>query len=282
MLKDIHATTTLNNGVKMPFLGLGTFQAAGDQCADAVEFALTHEYDSIDTAQAYENEDQVAKGWKASGRSRESFFLTTKVSNRNQGYESAKHSMDQSLERLQTDYVDLLLIHWPDSNDFQRTRETWQAMIEMQEAGLTRSIGVSNFTVPILEDFLSQTDVVPVVNQVEFHTFLYQADLLDYCLEHQIQVEAYSPLARAHFLDNPVLQRISGEHGKSTAQVMVAWLLHRDIVAIPKSIHLDRVAENADVFFELSAEEMQALDALNRNERTIHPPWAPPSWKEVK
>lgn len=282
MKKDIHSTVTLNNGVKMPYFGLGTFQAAGDKCAEAVEFALTHDYDAIDTAQAYENEDQVAKGWKASGRERGSFFLTTKVWNVNQGYDSAKSSVEQSLERLQTDYVDLLLVHWPDVEDFTRTRETWRAMIEMQEAGLARSIGVSNFTIPILEDFLSQTDVIPVVNQVEFHTFLYQKDLLDYCSEHQIQMEAYSPLARANYLDDPVLQRIAAAHGKSTAQVMLAWLLHHNIVVIPKSVHLDRVAENADVFFEFSDEEMDALDALNRNERTIHPSWAPPSWKEAK
>jgi diketogulonate reductase-like aldo/keto reductase len=156
------------------------------------------------------------------------------------------------------------LIHWPNIEDFDRTRETWRAMIEMQKAGLTRSIGVSNFTVPILEDFLAQTDVVPVVNQVEFHTFLYQKDLLAYCNDHKIQLEAYSPLARAQYL------------------VMLAWLLHHDIVAIPKSVHLERVAENTDVFFEISAEEMEALDALNRNERTIHPSWAPPSWGEDK
>jgi diketogulonate reductase-like aldo/keto reductase len=266
----------------MPYFGLGTFQAAGDKCAEAVEFALTHGYDSIDTAQAYENEDQVAKGWKASGRERGSFFLTTKVWNVNQGYDSAKSSVEQSLERLQTDYVDLLLVHWPNIEDFNRTRETWRAMIEMQEAGLARSIGVSNFTIPILEDFLSQTDVVPVLNQVEFHTFLYQKDLLDYCSEHQIQMEAYSPLARAKYLDDPVLQSIAAAHDKSTAQVMLAWLLHHNIVVIPKSVHLDRVAENADVFFEFSDEEMNALDALNRNERTIHPSWAPPSWKEAK
>lgn len=282
MQKDIHSVVTLNNGVEMPYLGLGTFQAGGNKCARAVEFALTHEYDSIDTAQAYENEDQVAKGWKASGRERGSFFLTTKVWNRNQGYDSAKRSVDQSLERLQTDYVDLLLIHWPNIEDFDRTRETWRAMIEMQKAGLTRSIGVSNFTVPILEDFLAQTDVVPVVNQVEFHTFLYQKDLLAYCNDHKIQLEAYSPLARAQYLDNPVLTRVAEAHGKTTAQVMLAWLLHHDIVAIPKSVHLERVAENTDVFFEISAEEMEALDALNRNERTIHPSWAPPSWGEDK
>lgn len=281
-MKDIHTTVTLNNGVEIPCFGLGTFQAAGNKCAKAVEFALSHDYDSIDTAQAYENENQVAKGWKASGRARDSFFLTTKVWNRNQGYESTKQSMDKSLEQLQTDYVDLLLIHWPNVKDFRRTTETWRAMIEIQEAGLTRSIGVSNFTIPILEDLLSQTDVVPVVNQVEFHTFLYQRGLLDYCREHQIQLEAYSPLARAEHLDNPVLERVAEAHGKTTAQVMLAWLLQHDIVVIPKSVHPDRVAENADVFFELSDEEMRALDGLNRNERTIHPAWAPPSWKEDK
>jgi diketogulonate reductase-like aldo/keto reductase len=275
MAKNIHSTVELNNGIEMPYFGLGTFQSKGDSCTHAVEYALSIKYDMIDTAQAYENENRVAKGWKASGRSRESFFLTTKVWNKNQGYESAKQSVKQSLIELETDYVDLLLIHWPNVTDFSRTIDTWRAMVEMQQAGLTRSIGVSNFTIKLLNDLLAQTDVVPTINQVEFHIFLYQKELLDFCRGKGIQIEAYSPLARAEFLDNDVLWKIAKKHDKTTAQVMLAWLLHHDIVIIPKSVHKNRIAENAEVFFDLDDDDMHTLDALNRNQRIINPPWAP-------
>ncbi len=275
MTKNIHSTVTMNNGVEIPYLGLGTFQSSGDSCAHAVEYALSMGYDMIDTAQAYHNENLVGIGWKASGRDRESFFLTTKIWNGNQGYESSKQSVKQSLIDLQTDYIDLILIHWPDVLDFKRTTDTWKALIELQEEGLTRSIGVSNFTIKILKDFLTQTDVIPAVNQVEFHPFLYQKELLDFCREKGILLEAYSPLARGKFLDNEVLWGIAKKHDKTTAQVMLAWLLHHNIIAIPKSVHKNRIAENAEVFFELDQDDMQALNALNRNERTGNPPWAP-------
>lgn len=274
-MKNIHSTVTMNDSIEIPYLGLGTFQSSGESCAAAVEYALSTGYDLIDTAQAYHNEDQVAQGWKASGRKRESFFLTTKVWNENQGYESTKQSVKQSLIDLQTDFADLILIHWPDVGDFGRTTDTWQALIELQEEGLTRSIGVSNFTIKILQDLLAQTDVVPAVNQVEFHPFLYQKDLLNFCGEKGIILEAYSPLARAKFLKNDVLVEIANKHGKSTAQVMLAWLLHHNIVAIPKSVHKHRIDENADVFFELDENDMHALDNIDHSERTGNPSWAP-------
>ena len=275
MTKNIHSKLTLNDGNPIPYFGLGTFQSSGDSCAHAVEYALLIDYDMIDTAQAYRNEDLVARGWKASGRDRESFFLTTKVWNGNQGYESTKQSVKQSLNELQTDYIDLTLIHWPDVEDFNRTRDTWRALIELREAGLTRSIGVSNFTIKILKDFLAHTDVVPAVNQVEFHTFLYQKELLDYCQEKGIHLEAYTPLAKAKYLDNKVLLDIARKHDKSSAQVMLAWLLHHDIIIIPKSVHKERIEENTDVFFDLDKDDMLALDNLNLNIRTGNPPWAP-------
>ncbi len=146
MPKDIHSTTSLNDGQKIPWLGLGTWQSRNSDCAQAVSFALNHGYDMIDTAQIYGNEGQVGKGWRESGRSRDSFFLTTKIWNMNQGYQSSKRSFKKSLKKLQTDYVDLLLIHWPNIKKFSRTVETWRAMIELQKEGLARSIGVSNFT----------------------------------------------------------------------------------------------------------------------------------------
>lgn len=280
MSKDIHSTATLNDGQKIPYLGLGTWQSRNDDCARAVTFALNHGYDMIDTAQIYENEGKVGKGWKESDRSRESFFLTTKIWNMNQGYQSAKRSFKTSLKKLQTDYVDLLLIHWPNIKNFSRTVETWRAMTELQKEGLARSIGVSNFTPSLLDELIKQSDVVPAVNQVEFHIFLYQKQLAEYCRVKHIQLEAYSPLARGKFLDNPTLQQVAQKHGKSTAQVMLAWLVQHDIIAIPKSVHEQRILDNSDIYFGLDEADLQQLDSLNRNERLINPPWGAPSWNE--
>lgn len=275
MEKTIRSTTTLNNGVEMPILGLGTWQSRGNKCEHAVQFALNNGYMMIDTAQAYSNEAQVGRGWKASGRSRQDIFITTKIRNSNQGFEKTKHSFEKSLENLQTDYVDLLLIHWPKKRNFSRTIETWKALVELEDEGLSKSIGVSNFTIPLLEKLLQETEVVPAVNQVEFHTFLYQKDLLDYCREKEIQVEAYSPLARARFLDNDLLQKIAEKYNKTAAQVMLAWCVNHGLVVIPKSTHEGRIKENSDIFFKLQEEDMQKLDTLDRNERLVDGPWAP-------
>lgn len=278
MPKDIHSTATLNDGHQIPYLGLGTWLSKDDECTQAVSFALNNGYDLIDTAQAYENEAQVGKGWKRSGRSRDSFYLTTKIRNKFQGTASARKSLEKSLEDLQTDYVDLLLIHWPDVKEFSLTAETWLEMIEMQKDGLARSIGVSNFTPSLMNELIEQSNVIPAVNQVEFHTFLYQKDLVDYCAERDILLEAYSPIARAKHLDDPMLMKVAEKHGKTTAQVMLAWLVQHGITAIPKSVHEKRIQENADIFFGLDEADMQVLDGLNRDERLIMSKWSPPSW----
>jgi diketogulonate reductase-like aldo/keto reductase len=280
MPKDIHSTAKLNDDHKIPYLGLGTWQSRNRDCARAVSFALSNGYDMIDTAQIYNNEAQVGKGWQESGRPRESFFLTTKIWNMNQGYKAAKKSFNTSLRKLGTDYVDLLLIHWPNVKNFSRTVETWQAMIELQKEGLVWSIGVSNFIPAMIDKLVEQSRVVPAVNQVEFHVFLYQEGLAEYSRDNGIQLEAYSPLARGKFLNNSKLLQIAQKHGKSPAQVMLAWLLWHDIVAIPKSVHEQRILENADIFFELDEEDMTLLDGLNRNERLVKFPWAPSSWKD--
>lgn len=277
MTRDIHSTATLNDGHQIPRLGLGTWRSKKKDCARAVSFALNNEYDLIDTAQIYNNESQVGKGWKESGRARDSFFLTTKIWNWNQGYRSARKSFEKSLKNLQTDYVDLLLIHWPNVRNFSRTTETWHAMIEMQKEGRVRSIGVSNFTPSLLNELIEQSEVVPAVNQVEFHTFLFQKELAEFCRERGIVLEAYSPLARGEHLDDPTLLQIAQKHGKSTAQVMLAWVIQHDLVTIPKSVHEKRILENADIFFGLDEADLQLLDGLNRDERQLNPPWAPPS-----
>lgn len=261
--------TTLNNGVEIPYLGLGTFLAHGDECAHAVEFALRHGYDLIDTAQGYRNESQVGSGWKASGRPREDIFITTKISYGNRGYDEALQSFATSLDDLQTEYVDLVLIHWPDIQEFDRTIDTWRALVELQEQGKSRSIGVSNFTIPLIERLLETTDVVPAVNQVEFHTFLYQQDLLAYCRDKGIQIEAYSPVAKARFFDHEDLRKVAQKHDKTPAQVMLAWLVNHNLVAIPKTVHESRILENADIFFELDDEDMQILDHIEPQTRLV-------------
>ena len=273
MKKTLKSTITLNNGGEIPYLGLGTWQAQGKNCIHAVEFALSHGYSLVDTAQAYGNESQVGEGWKASGRDRDEIFITTKIRNANQGYDSTKKSFEKSLDALKTDYVDLLLIYWPDVNNFSRTLATWQALIELQQEGVCCSIGVSNFTIDLLEKLLDETSVLPQANQVEFHTFLYQKELLAYCREQRIQIEAYSPIARAKFLENDVLQEVAKKHGKTAAQVMLAWAVNHSLVVIPKSTNEGRILENADIFFELDEGDMQALDDLGPERRLVNGIW---------
>ena len=273
-------TRKLYNGVEMPVLGLGTFRAQGRDCERAVEFALNNGYDHIDTAQGYENEKQVGNGWKASGRAREEIFITTKINNSNQGYDKSKQSFEESLKDLQTDYVDLLLIHWPNISDFDRTIDTWRALIDLQAQNLCRSIGVSNFDIPLTEQLLDEIDVVPMVNQVEFHTFLYQKELLDYSLGKGIQIEAYSPIAKAKLFDHEQLQTIAEKYAKTPAQVMLAWLINHDLIAIPKSVNQDRIIENADIFFELDEDDLQVLDNLEPQTRLVNGPGTPPSWND--
>jgi len=268
----------LRNDIEMPMVGLGTWQATKDECVKAVAFALNQGYTLIDTAQAYNNEKEVGKGWQASSRKRTDIFITTKIHNSNQGYARSKRSFEKSLTDLQTDYVDLLLIHWPDIRNFNKTVETWQALVELQEEGLCRAIGVSNFTIPLLEALRAEMDVAPAVNQVEFHPFLFQKSLLAYCREHAIQIEAYSPIARGKFLSNSVLQKMAGKYGKTPAQIMLAWGINHQLVMIPKSTNQNRILENADIFFEITGEDLAELDNLNRNLRLVRGAWSPPTW----
>ncbi len=274
MQKTIQTTTKLNNGVEIPFLGLGTWQARGKSCTHAVEFALRNGYSLIDTAQGYENERQVGDGWKASGRKRDEIFITTKIRNGNQGYDSTLNSFEQSLDDLQTDFIDLLLIHWPEIKDFSRTVNTWRALVNLQEQRLCRAIGVSNFTIELTEKLLHQIDVVPQVNQVEFHTFLYQKELLKYSHEKDIQIEAYSPIAKAKFLENDLLQTLAKKYDKTAAQIMLAWALNHDLVVIPKSEYEGRILENADIFFEISDQDMEKLDNISPQRRLVEGIWS--------
>lgn len=266
MITNIRDGVQLNNGLAMPWLGLGVFKMTdGREVTDAVKHALQVGYRSIDTAAAYRNESGVGQALRESGVPREDIFLTTKLWNEEQRKGRTLEAFKESLERLGTDYVDLYLVHWPVPG---RYKETWKAMEEIYASGQAKAIGVSNFMVDHLEDLLSDSKVVPAVNQVEFHPFLIQPELLRYCRDHGIQVEAWSPLMQAQIVNDPVVRELADELGKTPAQVVLRWDLQHEVVTIPKSTHAGRIEENAGIFdFELSAEEMKRLDALDAGRR---------------
>jgi len=261
---------TLNNGVQMPWLGLGVFKAKeGEEVVQAVKAAIRAGYRSIDTASAYRNEEGVGQGVREAlqenGLQREDVFITSKVWNSDQGFETTLKSFDDSLKRLGLDYLDLFLVHWPVKGKY---KETYRALEKVYAEGKVRAIGVSNFQIHHLEDLLSDAKVVPAVNQVEFHPYLTQKELLRYCTEKGIQLEAWSPLGQGHLLEHELLKGIASKYGKTVAQIILRWDVQLGVVTIPKSIREARIIENADIFdFELSAEEMQAIDGLNRNQR---------------
>lgn len=273
------STVQLNNGVQMPRLGLGTFQSeTGDQTRNAVLWALEAGYRHIDTAAIYRNETDVGAAIRASGIPREQIFLTTKVWNAFQGYETTLSAFEESLERLGLDYIDLFLIHWP----MEATNlETWRAMVSLYEKQRCRAIGVSNYTIHFLNQILEDSSLVPAVNQFEIHPYNTRQALVRRCRETGIQVESYSPLVRGRKIDDPVLQGMARQYGKSPAQVLIRWGLDKGYVVIPKSVQRERIIENAQVFdFQISPENMQVLDELNENLHTINPPWMAGKWDE--
>jgi diketogulonate reductase-like aldo/keto reductase len=266
MTGSIRDTITLHNGVKMPQFGLGVYLAeAGQTTVNAVKKALEVGYRSIDTAAIYKNEQSVGQAIKESGIKREDIFVTSKVWNDDQGYESTLKAFEDSLERLGFDYLDLYLIHWPVKGKYV---ETWKAMEKLYEEGKVRAIGVSNFHIHHLEELLSEAKHKPVVNQIELHPFLAQEEIRAFCKKHEIAVEAWSPIGRGKLLDEPTINHIASKHNKTAAQVILRWHIQQNIIVIPKSVTPSRIEENANIFdFELSQEEMQQIDALNRNER---------------
>ncbi|MFC4024003.1 aldo/keto reductase [Oceanobacillus longus] len=266
MITHLQDTLTLNNGIKMPGFGLGVYKVEnGETVVNSVKTALKHGYRSIDTASFYDNEEGVGQGIKESGISREEIFITSKVWNEEQGYESTLEAFDTSLKKLNTDYLDLYLIHWPVKGKY---KDTWRAMEKLYADGKVRAIGVSNFHVHHLQDLMKDSEVKPVIDQVEYHPHLTQAELREFCEKENIQLEAWSPLKRGKLLDDPTLTQIAEEHGKSTAQVILRWDIQNNVVTIPKSVTQERIIANADVFnFSLTEKDMGKINALNINSR---------------
>lgn len=271
-------TVKLSNGVEMPILGYGVYQVTPEECERCVSDALSVGYRMIDTAQAYYNEEGVGRAVKKSGIPREELFLVTKVWISNAGYEKAKASIDESLRKLQTDYIDLLLIHQP-FNDYYGT---YRAMEEAYKAGKLRAIGVSNFYPDRFIDLAEFCDIKPMVNQVETHVFNQQRQPQEIMKEYGTQIMSWGPFAegRNDFFTNPVLKAIGEKYGKSVAQTALRFLIQRDVVVIPKSTHKERMMQNLDVFdFSLSAEDMETIGKLDKGESLFFSHYAPETVK---
>ncbi|MFA1778890.1 aldo/keto reductase [Bacillus amyloliquefaciens] len=270
MTTHLQAKATLHNGVEMPWFGIGVFKVEeGAELVNAVKTALVHGYRSVDTAAIYGNEEGVGEGIRQglqeAGLKRKDIFVTSKVWNADLGYEETLKAFDTSLEKLGLDYLDLYLIHWPVEGKYI---DAWRALETLYRDGRIKAIGVSNFQIHHLKHLMKETEIKPMINQVEYHPRLTQKELLAFCTEQGIQLEAWSPLMQGQLLDHPVLQEIAEKYGKSAAQVILRWDLQNGVITIPKSTKKHRIEENANVFdFELSADDMKRIDDLNENLR---------------
>ena len=267
-------TVTLNNGVVMPQIGYGVYQVSPAECERSVADALSVGYRMIDTAQAYHNEEGVGAAVKKSGIARDELFLVSKVWISNYGFDKAKASIDESLRKLGTDYIDLMLLHQP----FCDRYGAYRALEAAYKEGKVRAIGVSNFYPDHFIDLASNVEIVPAVNQVETHVFDQQIEAQGYMKEFGTYMMAWAPLAegRNNFFTNPVLEEIGKKYGKSVAQVALRWLIQRDVIIIPKSVHIERMQQNMDIFdFELSQDDMDAIAALDTKESLFFDHHAP-------
>lgn len=260
-------TVTLNNGKSMPLLGLGSYKAtAPNEAEAAIKTAADCGYRLFDTASVYKNEENVGRGIAQCGVPREELFITTKVWNNAQRLNDVHGAFDRSLERLGLDYVDLYLVHWPVPGCYLNT---WKEMEEILASGRAKAIGVSNFEIRHLEELKSISGIVPAVNQIECHPLCYNKELIDYCQENGIQMQAYAPLARGAYLDNDVLCVMGTKYAHTPAQIGLRWAVQKGISVIPKSTKPERIAENARIFdFTIDQEDMDLLDTLNQNYRS--------------
>lgn len=259
---------TLSNGVKMPILGYGVYQVTKEECERCVLDALRAGYRSIDTAQSYFNEEEVGVAIKKSGVTREDIFLTSKVWVENYGYENCRKSVEASLKKLKTDYIDLMLLHQPFSDYYG----AWRALEDLYEEGKIRAIGVSNFYPDRMVDIASFARICPMVNQVETHPYNQQVIPKQYMDKYGVQIEAWAPFGegRGGLFEDITLKEIGNKYGKTTAQVMLRWHIQRGVVVIPKSTHFNRMEENFNVFdFQLSENDMEKIKALDKNESSF-------------
>lgn len=266
MLNNINKTVKLKNGIKMPMLGLGTWLASnGQEVENAIRIALDVGYRSIDTAAIYGNEKSVGKAIRESDIPREQIFVTSKLWNSDQGFNSTLKAFNNSIRKLNINYLDLYLIHWPVRNKY---KESWKALEKLYSEKKVRAIGVSNFHIHHLNDLLKEADIIPTVNQVEFHPYLTQTELKQYCSKYSIQFEAWSPLMQGNFMSVPTIHNLSEKYGKTPAQIILRWDIQHNVVTIPKTIHEDRIKENVNIYdFELTVEDMKKIDSLNKDHR---------------
>ncbi len=264
-------TIKLSSDSAIPQIGFGTWLIKDEtECKNAVKAAIEVGYRHFDTAQIYDNEQFVGQALAESLVPRQELFVTTKVWNDNMFWDDIEPSFDESLKKLQTDYIDLLLLHFPVT---ELRRPAWRRMEDIFKFGKAKAIGVSNYEVKHLEELLKECAIKPVVNQLELHVFLQQPELIEYCKVNNIVVEAYSPLAHGYVLDDPILAKIARKHSKLPAQIMIRWCIEQGLVPLPKSKHPDRIKSNYEVFdFSLDKEDMQQLKTLNRNIRTCWDP----------
>jgi diketogulonate reductase-like aldo/keto reductase len=260
----------LNNGVSMPLLGLGVYAMHGKQAEQAVEEAFRIGYRLIDTAAMYHNESEVGRAFTASGLQRGEVFITSKVDNPDQGFDSTLRAFDKSLKNLGMDFMDLYLVHWPVRG---KRQATWKALEKLYEQKRVRAIGVANYLLPFMVELLDYAVIPPAVNQVEFSPYLYLETLLDHCQKHNIQLQAYSPLVRGKKLKDPRLMELASKYHKTTAQIILRWDLELGVSAIPKSVTPERLKENFDIFdFSLSPADTDYMKGFNEDLRLVGDP----------
>ena len=260
----------LNNGSRMPLLGLGAYDMHQAEAEKAVGLALEIGYRLIDTAAMYRNEREVGNAIKNSKVPRSEIYLTTKVANEQQGFDETRKAFDESCRLLDVDYIDLYLVHWPVK---AKRKETWRALEKLYDEGRVKAIGVANYLIPFLQEMKEYASIIPAVNQVEFSPFLYLHDLLSYCRERTIQLQSYSPLTRGKKFSDPCIQKLAAKHNRTPAQILVRWNLQMGVSTIPKSSTPERLRENFDALgFSLPEEDMQLLNQLNENFRVVDDP----------
>ena len=257
-----------NNGIEMPILGLGVYKMTNkEELGNAVKWAIDAGYRKFDTAQFYNNEKELGEAIRKTGIKREEVFITTKIWNTKQGYNSTRKSFEESLEKLNMDYVDLLLIHWPGQKK-ERYLDTYRALENICQSKKAKSIGLSNFEIKHLKDIFAHCNIAPVVNQIERHPNLLRNELVDFCKKHNIVLEAWSPLGRGKLFNNDVILDIAKKYNKTPAQIILRWNIESNIAVIPKSVNKDRIEENINVFdFKLEQNEIEKINSLENGDR---------------